>query len=56
MVGAWLFFASIGIMMPRFFKPILIQDLCSERAWFAVSVYLHKSVDSFYYYKFVDIM
>ena len=36
MVGAWLFFASIGIMMPRHFKPTFILEVCSLKVWFVI--------------------
>ncbi|KAH9515394.1 DOMON domain-containing protein frrs1L [Bulinus truncatus] len=36
MVVAWVFFASIGLVVARFYKPVLTGTMCSQKIWFQV--------------------
>ncbi|XP_059169378.1 putative ferric-chelate reductase 1 [Physella acuta] len=36
MVGAWVFFASVGIVAARYYKPVWKYSLCSQKAWFLI--------------------
>ncbi|CAL1540341.1 unnamed protein product [Lymnaea stagnalis] len=36
MVGAWIFLASIGIVLARYFKPVWTSTMCSEKIWFQI--------------------
>ncbi|CAL1531835.1 unnamed protein product [Lymnaea stagnalis] len=36
MVAAWIFLASIGIIMARHYKPVWTETMCSQKVWFQV--------------------
>uniref|UniRef100_A0A2C9KZ33 Ferric-chelate reductase 1 n=1 Tax=Biomphalaria glabrata TaxID=6526 RepID=A0A2C9KZ33_BIOGL len=36
MVVAWVFFASIGLVVARYYKPVLSGTMCSQKIWFQV--------------------
>lgn len=36
MVGAWIFLASIGIVLARYFKPVWTTTMCSQKIWFQI--------------------
>ncbi|CAG5115923.1 unnamed protein product, partial [Candidula unifasciata] len=34
MITAWIFLASIGIVLARYYKPVWSGSMCSEKVWF----------------------
>ncbi|KAK0059258.1 ferric-chelate reductase 1 [Biomphalaria pfeifferi] len=36
MVGAWIFLASVGIVVARYYKPVWEVTMCSQKVWFQI--------------------
>ncbi|XP_012939508.1 putative ferric-chelate reductase 1 homolog [Aplysia californica] len=36
MIIAWIYFASIGIILARYYKPVWVDLMCSQKVWFQI--------------------